>query len=98
MDYLLAINVYIYSEGSGACLEDAPSASATQTDPTILAGLTLDADAQCQAQRGPNFSFCTGFINVSNRTMIYSALVTKPAKINHAVVWQSAGLAGPRSS
>ena len=86
MDYLLTINLYIYSEGSGACLEDTPSASATQTDPTILAGLTFAADAQCQAQRGPNFSFCTGFINVSYRTMIYSALVTKPAKVNHAAV------------
>ena len=46
------------------CLEDAPSASAMPADPTALAGLTFDADAQCQAQRGPDAFFCTDFINV----------------------------------
>ena len=37
------------SAGNGVCLEDEPSANATQTDPTALPGLTFDADAQCQA-------------------------------------------------
>ena len=54
-----------YSSGSGICLEDAPSAGATQTDPTALVGLTFDADAQCQAQMGPDAFFCAGLIDVS---------------------------------
>ena len=47
------------------CLEDAPSAGTTETDPTALVGLTFDANAQCQAQMGPDAFFCTGLINVS---------------------------------
>ena len=54
------------SAGNGVCLEDEPSANATQTDPTALPGLTFDADAQCQAQMGPDAFFCTGFIDVSH--------------------------------
>ena len=51
--------------GNGVCLEDEPSPAATQTDPTALPGLTFDADAQCQAQMGPDAFFCTSFIDVS---------------------------------
>ena len=53
------------SAGNGACLEDKPSANATQTDPTALPGLTFDADAQCQAQWGQDTFFCTSYIDVS---------------------------------
>jgi len=38
-----------YSAGNGMCLKDALSAGGRQTDPIALAGLTFDADAQCQA-------------------------------------------------
>ena len=57
---------YTCSAGNGVCLEDEPSANATQTDPTALPGLTFDADAQCQAQMGPDAFFCTSFIDVSH--------------------------------
>ena len=60
------------SAGNGVCLEDEPPAAATQTDPTALPGLTFDADAQCQAQMGPDAFFCTGFIDVSYLTLINS--------------------------
>ena len=46
-------------------MEDEPSTSVTQTDPTALPGMTFDANAQCQASMGSNAFFCTGFINVS---------------------------------
>ena len=62
---VILFNTVLHSEGNGVCLEDAPSASAIETDPTALAGLTFDADEQCQAQMGSNFSFCTDFLNVS---------------------------------
>ena len=55
----------IYSAGNGVCLEDEPSTSVTQTDPTALPGVTFDADAQCQALMGPDAFFCAGFTDVS---------------------------------
>ena len=55
----------VCSAGNGVCLEDAPSTSATQTDPTALPGMTVSADAQCQALMGSNAFFCTSFTNVS---------------------------------
>ena len=55
---------FCHSAGNGVCLEDEPSASAAETDPTALVGLTFDADAQCQAQMGPDAFFCTFLLNV----------------------------------
>ena len=60
----------ICSAGNGVCLEDEPSANATQTDPIALPGLIFDADAQCQAQWGPDAFFCTRFIDVSYVTFL----------------------------
>ena len=55
----------ICSAGNGVCLEDEPSTSVIQTDPTALPGVTFDADTQCQAQLGPGAFFCAGFVDVS---------------------------------
>ena len=51
-------------------MEDEPSTSVIQTDPTALPGVTFDADAQCQAQMGPGAFFCASFIDVSYVTFI----------------------------
>ena len=66
---LLAMLSFGCRSGNGVCLEDEPSADATQTDPTALPGLTFDADAQCQALLGSNAFFCTDSINVSYLTI-----------------------------
>jgi len=55
----------LYRLGNGQCLEDEPDSTATLPDPTELAGMTFDADAQCKAMLGPNVVFCTPALDVS---------------------------------